>query len=127
MDTIVLAGLNELDVKNTIVIIKPIKIKKSGEVDLDAYIVQQSSNVFAIYIENSSKYKSFNIMAHELIHLKQYTTNRLRIEKDSLVWNDRSYYKSNMPKYDERPWEIEAFEISPNLKNKMKTILYEKE
>jgi len=127
MDTIVLAGLRELDIENKIVVLKPIQVKKVGDIELEAYIVEQGS-IYIIFIKELSKSKSISTIAHELIHLQQYIDDRILIEGDTLIWDFNTIYsKSNLPEYMERPWEIEAYKISNTLENKIETTLYEKE
>lgn len=127
MDTIVLAGLETLHFKNLNVMIQPLKIKNTGDLDYEAYIVESFGNYF-IFTKNLSRSKAMRVLPHELIHLEQYANGQIEIKGDSLIWNFSEIYNSqDLPEYSERPWEIEAFKRSPNLKNQIEQILYEKE
>lgn len=47
-------------------------------------------------------------MSHELVHIKQLKTGKLRIEENSTVWCGK-HYALDCP-YMSRPWEIQAFQ-----------------
>ena len=125
MDTIVLAGLSELNIKNSIILLKPLKIKEIGEdLELMAYIVE-IGGTYVINIKDLSRSKSILVIAHELIHLKQYFEDRILITKDELIWDHTKHYDiKNLPEYGNRPWEIEAFDKELNLRDRIKTTLY---
>ena len=124
MDTIVLAGLDVLEFKNKRVMIMPLKIKNSGNLEYEAYIVESYGSYF-IFIEDFSRAKAIEVISHELIHLKQYESNQLKIKNGSIIWNDSETYNSKvLPEYSKRPWEREAFDKSPELETKIEEILY---
>ena len=124
MDTIVLAGLSQLNITNTIIVIRSIQIKKTDDLDLKAYIIKQGET-YVIFIKDLSKNESMIVMSHELIHLQQIASGKmLSINAETWLWNGCDMYSLyNLPEYLERPWEAEAFKISPNLQNKIETIL----
>lgn len=126
MDTIVLAGLDALQFKNKRVMIRPLGIKNSGDLDYEAYIVENYGNYF-IFIKDLSRSKAIRVISHELIHLKQYEINQLEIKNGLVIWNDSEIYNSkDLPEYSKRPWEKEAFDKSPKLETKIEEILYSK-
>jgi hypothetical protein len=47
-------------------------------------------------------------IAHEMVHVKQIASGKLKTTNRKIVWNGKSY-KSSTP-YLSRPWEVEAFQ-----------------
>lgn len=58
-------------------------------------------------------------IAHEMVHVKQYATGKLRMEtqrgKHNFYWNGR---KSSVKEYYDMPWELQAFSQESILANK---------
>jgi len=125
MDTIVLAGLSELNIKNRIVVLKHMDPKDMGDdLELKAYIVE-IGETYVINITDMPRSRAIRVIAHELIHLEQYLEDRILITKDGLTWDNVSQYNINrLPEYNNRPWEMEAFRGEINLANKIKEKLY---
>jgi len=55
-------------------------------------------------------------LAHEMVHVWQYASGRLRLYQDGRHLYDGRLYSSNT-KYLERPWEGEAYELEEVLVN----------
>jgi hypothetical protein len=60
-----------------------------------------------------SRNSQLRVLAHEMVHVKQYAKNELVVEKDGVVWNGQrlhygAYDKSN-------PWESEAYLLDSKL------------
>jgi len=127
LDTIVESGLRSLKIDTVTVIIKNIQQTSeeiNGEdIELKAYIVD-SNDIYYILIGNYDRSQNITILSHELIHLKQYYDKTLIISKSgAYLWLNEVVDISDM-NYDQRPWEVEAFDgQSDNAKN-MKNILY---
>lgn len=132
-DTIVLAGLHALNIKNVDVLILPMDISRTNDVHFEAYIIHlkrdpslnidpSKENKYLIRIKNFSRMQSIEILSHELIHLKQMNTLKLGDNGKFIIWNNKVY--ENIPDYFDRPWEIEAFNQQDDLKNKIKNHLY---
>lgn len=51
-----------------------------------------------------------DVLAHEMVHLRQYTTGRLwlNLSTGAAMWEGK-IYSSTVP-YEERPWEKDAFD-----------------
>jgi hypothetical protein len=126
LDTIVRVGLNELNMKDIGVIIRPMgsikNLENFKDLDIEAYIVG-SGKIYTIYIKNSNRSESITIISHELIHLLQSNTNQLVIDKGVIFWMGEEVDIKKVP-YAERPWEIEAFSKEGDLKNKIESKLY---
>jgi hypothetical protein len=73
----------------------------------------------SIYGRLLSKNHFWNILAHELIHVKQLHTGEINYFKHKedmyFVWKGDTV-KANDIKYDDRPWETEAFAKADSVK-----------
>lgn len=124
LDTLVLAGLHELNIKNKSILILPLNKSEFGDINVKAHIRQVDSG-YIIWIDEMSRQTNFTVIAHELIHLQQYESNTLVMAGNvGIMYNGIIYDINNMPPYDERPWEQEAFQKQDELMRKMLTILW---
>jgi len=67
------------------------------------------------------------VLAHELIHVKQHELNILETLPDNYgyIWKgDTARYVD--VKYENRPYEIEAYKDGPKLEKQLNKILYKK-
>ena len=123
LDTLVLAGLSELDIKNMSILILPLKNTEVDDISLKAHI-RKAEGGYIIWIDELSRSTNIEVIAHELIHLQQYENNSLYLKNDSLFWKDQIFSINSLPSYEERDWENDAFIKQEGLKTKMKNILY---
>ncbi len=65
-------------------------------------------------------------LCHELVHVAQYAQRRMRCLSGSyaVAWG-KDHYNTQDIAYDDRPWEIEAFELEDMLYSKVKKTLNE--
>ncbi|RZS96778.1 hypothetical protein [Cecembia calidifontis] len=71
---------------------------------------------FKIFIQsNLSEFKLSEVLAHELVHVRQYVERKLEIDQSSNIsWMGRRYfYNSNFHRFS--PWEKEAHSEGFNL------------
>lgn len=126
LDTVVYVGTNILGVKDLIITIKPLTNESvpssMDDYDLNGKILNMN-NMYHIYIRDFGKDRSIETISHELIHLKQYYTGKLVINKATIIWEGKPFSIVNL-KYAEYPWEIEAFKEQKELEKKMKDFLY---
>lgn len=129
MDTIVSVGLDKLNIKDMVIVIRPLKddvldaIKsKEPTLDLKAFIIGKDEN-YVIYVVDLGRNAAIEVLSHELIHLKQIETKQL-IKGNKLVTWEGKEYNPELP-YDERPWEKDAFYKQYGLLNDIKTTLYQ--
>ena len=127
LDTIVESGLQSLKIDSVTVVIKNIQntsTKINGEdIDLKAYIVY-SNDIYYIFIGNYNRNENITILSHELIHLKQYYDKTLLISRTGVyLWLNEVVDISDID-YNQRPWEIEAFDGQSDNAINMKQILY---
>ena len=127
LDTIVESGLISLKIDTVTVIIKNIELKSTvinnEDIELKAYIVD-SNGIYYIFIGDYNRSENISILSHELIHLKQYYDKTLFISRTGVYyWLNESIDISDID-YNQRPWEIEAFDGESVNSNNMKKILY---
>jgi len=129
LDSVVHVGLNELGMDSIAVTIRPItdevKQRFESEGNLKAHILGRGRQ-YIIFLDDMSRDESIKILSHELIHLRQYFTEKLILHKSGVIWNGKviSEYEVSELKYDDRPWEIEAFGEQRKLEKKIRNILY---
>jgi len=131
---LILKQLMSNRLKNTLRIeIKVVKnlIDKGNWGDVDVFDDYERSPKEYLIRLNYSGIKSFNkmleVLSHELIHVAQYATRKMRILSGSFsVAYGKDHYNSLRLPYMERPWEIEAHEkeyiLYSNAVNKSKNI-----
>lgn len=129
-DEIIVVGLEKLNIDSTFVIIKPItnqaKATFDSNVELKAHIIGKD-NTYVIWVDELGRYESIGILAHELIHLVQYKTKEIIVEKDFIEWKGKKYSYDDVRNMDyfERPWEQDAFSKQNELKLKIEQFLYD--
>ena len=129
LDSIVYVGLNEMNLDSVAITIRQISPEVQEMFDsnsqLKAHIIGKE-NQYIIFVDEMSRDEAIKVLSHELIHLKQYYTKKLILEKDKVIWDGREVYQNeiNETKYEQRPWEAEAFAGQRGLENKIREILY---
>ena len=129
LDSIVYVGLNEMNLDSVAITIRQISPEVQAMFDsnsqLKAHIIGKE-NQYIIFVDEMSRDEAIKVLSHELIHLKQYYTKKLILEKDKVIWDGRVVYQTeiNETKYEQRPWEAEAFAGQRGLENKIREILY---
>lgn len=122
LDTIVAIGLKKLNIKNTHVIIKNNPNRKFEQgYDLNGY-VRNKGRQYYIFIIDTTREVSIGILAHELIHYKQYYDKRLSLIGNTIIWEKKKY--PNNLAYALRPWEPEAYNKGSVLEQEIKKELY---
>lgn len=76
--------------------------------DTDIRAVLMPSAVPHAYTLYGSRWLGKTELCHEMIHLSQYESGRLRRSGNTLIWDGRMYDDNSTP-YLERPWELDAF------------------
>jgi hypothetical protein len=129
LDTVASVGLDILDIKMVTIFIRPLSIKNNDEnIDYKAHIIAGKTNQglfkqYLIEIDKNNKRDIISTISHELIHLKQYKSNRLKMTEEYVVWENDTLM-DNVPDYFDRPWEIEAEKEGKALEKKIRAILY---
>ena len=129
LDSIVYVGLNEMNLDSIAITIRQINPEVQAMFDsesqLKAHIIGKE-NQYIIFVDEMSRDEAIKVLSHELIHLKQYYTKKLILEKDKVYWDGEEIYQReiNEMEYQRRPWEAEAFAGQRGLENKIREILY---
>lgn len=125
-DTIVFVGLDVLGIKDVVLSIQPLSdgakqdfANQGGE--LGAHIREHQGSYY-LFIDETNKLESIDIIAHELIHLRQYENGELEFKNDILKWKGEVYDRTSIP-YNQRPWEIDAEKNQTSLSEKIKEVL----
>lgn len=129
LDTIVHVGLDKMELQGALVIIRPQTKPKEidGKYETEAYIVTNGQQ-YVIWIKpNLDRAKAINVLAHELIHLKQYATGQLWVVGGkTIMWQGEIIPDITQIEYSERPWEIQAFQQGAYLSKDIKAVLWPK-
>lgn len=97
---------------------------------INALIIENFQNNYTIFINDKSVDSDLIsiVLSHELIHLKQKYDKRLIVnyENGTVIFDEKLYF-AIMWDYNERPWEIEAFnqqyELNYRITDKLKEYL----
>ena len=127
VDTVIRVGLDLLEIHNVQILIKPLTQKAKDQfakdgIELKAHI-RESNGGYTVWIDDLTKDEMITVLSHELIHLKQYSDNRLSVVGSNVIWlgefNDLS-----VTGYEDRPWEIEAFNKQAQMRSDILKIVY---
>ena len=128
LDTVLYVGLKEANVNNITVVIEDMKSQPTSTKDdlvLDAYVIETSDNIFYVVIRDMDRAKSISAISHEIIHIQQYISQRLQINRDgSVMWEDMFIPNANDIDYMSRPWESEAFKQQYDMRDQIEQELY---
>lgn len=124
-DTIIKVGLDEVSLKDIKVVVIELTDASKSQFDggdLKAHI-RYHEGVYYLFIGDYDRNESIDIISHEIIHITQYYSGKLNYTDGQLVWDDRVYDLNNVI-YENRPWEVEAFDKQKQLSNRIKERLY---
>lgn len=128
LDSIVHVGLDILEVDSVNVQIR--KLPKTstldlGDLDLLAHIIGEGNSYIIFIKDNETRNEFIQIISHELIHLKDRDSGKLILfDKYGVIYGDQEWEDGRRVDYNNRPWEISAFERGPILAQEIKEILY---
>lgn len=106
-----------LEIEDVDIYISP--MRKDFEDDYFAFIQQASETMFVVYIKERilkrNKITKFNVkmLLHEMVHLRQYVDKHLSVPSTNsnfAIWKGKKYDSSF--EYNQRPWEMEAEDVS---------------
>ena len=128
LDTIVMVGLDKLGINRYSVHIRPQQgsLKIDDEFTTEAFIIGNTFNSVIYTKESLSRGTAIKILAHELIHLQQYKSGKLKkLVGKSVEWNGELIEDITLIPYNEREWEKEAFDKGRDLEKEIRNELYE--
>lgn len=131
LDTITRIGLDILGEEFKSVLIRELpstvieRELKNNNIILKAVIIPYP-DYFIIYIDDVSKVESINVIAHELIHLSQYSSGKLNIDNSKyIIWEKDTFPLPFTIDYIDRPWEEDARDNAKALAYEIKKVLLE--
>lgn len=126
LTTIIHTGLHVLEIDSSYIIIaKMPESMRNGlgdEYNMKAFIIGNNKQ-YMIYVSDLNRYEAITVLSHELIHLQQYRSGRLKLlGNKKILWEGIEFIPSNLP-YDQRPWEIEAHAMDDKIEKQIINIL----
>jgi hypothetical protein len=126
MDTIVYVGLDSLGMCDVLVEVK--KLSKEAKANFPSNIdlkglVYGSGRQYTMWVDESDRSGHIRIVAHELIHLRQYYSKQIVYDGFYVYWN-RAKYDLKEIEYFSRPWEADAFQHEVKLDKQIRSVLY---
>ena len=128
LDTIVMVGLDKLGIGGYSVQIRPQEksIQIDDEFSTEAFILGNEYQSVIYTKESLGRGTAIKILAHELIHLEQYRSGKIkRIGNGSIEWNGELIEDVTTIPYGDREWEKEAFSKGRELEKEIRKELYE--
>lgn len=129
-DTIAKVILHELLGYDTLVVTfypMPGAFEESKEIEFVAFLmkVEFSEREYIVFlVDECSIGKLKMALCHEFIHLHQFETGELEtLGEYGYVWKGDTVKYSEV-EYEDRPYEIEAFQKGPKLERELNKILY---
>jgi hypothetical protein len=94
-----------------------------GEV-VNGFVVIRFDGVIQVFIYPfHTRYKTFEVLAHEMIHVTQLVEGRLKVvDNTTAIWKGNIVMINDI-EYRKREWEIEAYNKQSQLANGVKRIL----
>lgn len=123
-DTILSVGLDEIGISGLMINVSNLSesTKNNFEGDLKAHL-RYHQGVYYLFIDELSNEEAIRVISHEIIHINQYHSKDLIYENGLIVWKGDTL-ELNSIVYDNRPWEIEAYDHQADLSNKISKKLY---
>ena len=128
IDTIIYVGLKNLNLTGINIIVFPLTDKMRDNFDDKFQLkgqIRGNEKQYAMWIDNIGRSEAIKVISHELIHLKQYNSEELTVNRDSIFWKGKIVNILDYS-YESRPWEIDAFSKGDSLANKNIKVLYGK-
>jgi hypothetical protein len=129
VDTIYRKGLETLDIKNEKFIITKFNGKErtifNEEIKLRGAVIEKDGYYF-IKTDLGSNKNIIDIASHELIHVKQMVNGNFKITDKGIYYKGKFYKLPLEVKYEDLPWEKEAYKESIPLLKIMKDSLLQK-
>ena len=126
LDTIVMVGLDKLGIGGYSVQIRPqtSKIKIDDEFTTEAFIFGNENQSVIYTKESLGRGTAIKILAHELIHLDQYRSGRIkRVGTAGVEWEGKLIDDITTIPYKDREWEKEAFSKARELEKQIRSEL----
>ena len=134
LDTIISVGLDELQIKDVLVLAREITLipKQEDGIKWNAHIVHGPSldsprNTFLLEIRKLTKQEAISTISHELIHLAQFYKGDYKARGTYIIWKGDTIQGQNIPEYQHREWEQEARGLGKILSLRLNDLLIQDE
>jgi hypothetical protein len=118
-----MVGLDKLGIGGYAVQIRPQQgtVKIDDEFTTEAFIFGNENQSVIYTKESLGRGTAIKILAHELIHLEQYRSGKIkRIGTKGVEWNGELIEDITTIPYNEREWEKEAFDKGRELEKEIR-------
>lgn len=124
-DTILMVAMDEAELAGFNVILRELtdgaKSKFDGE--LKAHIRYENDD-FYIFTSMMNRNEAIEVLSHEVIHMLQYRSGNLSYANGNVTWMGE-VLDLNSKEYEQRPWEMEAFQQQTKLISLVEGSLYD--
>lgn len=125
LDTIVSVGLDEVGIVGNVVSINELSdaAKMNFNGGLKAHL-RYFNGMYYLFIDEMDRQKAITVIAHEIVHIMQYNSGTFVYDEyGKIIWMGTESSLDEY-EYDQRPWEIEAYQKETELASKIYKILY---
>ena len=122
-DTILAVGMDGAGLSGVTVVINDMTdaAKNQFNGELKAHI-RLFNGVYYLFVGALDRGEAIQVMAHEIVHIKQYQSGELLYENGDVIWQGEIYTLEE--EYERRPWERDAFEKQNSIESIILNILY---
>ena len=118
-DTILMVAMDEAELSGFNVTLRELSDKTKSQFDgeLKAHIRYENDDFF-IFTSKMGRSEAIDVLSHEVIHMLQYRSGNLSYTNGKVTWMGE-VLDLNSKEYEERPWEVEAFQKQSKLAGKV--------
>jgi hypothetical protein len=114
-DTILMVAMDKAELAGFNVMLRELTdgAKSQFDGELKAHI-RYDNDDFYIFIGKMDRNEAIEVLSHEVIHMLQYRSGNLSYTNGKVTWMGE-VLDLNSKEYEERPWEVEAFQKQSQL------------
>lgn len=123
-DTILMVAMDEAELAGFNVMLRELTdgAKSQFDGELKAHIRYENDD-FYLFTGKMSKNEAIEVLSHEVIHMLQYRSGNLSYTNGKVTWMGE-VLDLNSKEYEQRPWEVEAFQKQSQLMGMVKESLW---
>ncbi len=120
-----MVAMDEAELSGFNVIVRELSgtAKSQFDGELKAHIRYENDD-FYIFTDMMNRSEAIDVLSHEVIHMLQYRSGNLIYSNGQITWMGE-VLDLNSKEYEQRPWEIEAFQKQSQLAGKVKELLWD--
>ena len=122
-DTILNAAMSEVGLTGYNVVISDLSDEAKKQTDGELLAHVRYDEEFYIFIKDMSKTEAILVISHEVIHMLQYSSGKLSYSNGKITWMGE-VMGLNSKDYEQRPWEMEAYQKQSQLAEKVTKSLW---